>query len=217
VRTAHPTGGAPGRRDTTVSTSALGSTPSADAASSPWCAAPEAVTLCTTTAQSLTNWSVGHSNHGLAEFTDVLAGHGIALVADVRAVPKSRRHPHFHHDALERSLPERGVAYVRLRELGGWRRASADSPNDAWRNRSFRAYADYAMSDEFLAGLTRLRELATQRPTAMMCSEALWWRCHRRVIADRLVVAGDTVLHIGSDGRASAHELTSFAAVRTDA
>jgi uncharacterized protein (DUF488 family) len=164
----------------------------------------------------LTIWSIGHSNHGLAEFTEVLAGHGVALVADVRAVPKSRRHPHFHQDALERSLPERGVTYVRLRELGGWRRASADSPNDAWQNRSFRAYADYAMSDEFVAGLRRLRELAAQRPTAMMCSEALWWRCHRRLIADRLVVAGDTVLHIGSDGRASGHELTSFATVGPD-
>jgi uncharacterized protein (DUF488 family) len=168
------------------------------------------------TAKPLTIWSVGHSNHGLDEFTEVLVDHGVTLLADVRAVPKSRHNPHFHHKALERSLPERGLAYVRLRELGGWRRAFAESPNDAWRNRSFRAYADYAMSDEFLAGLARLRDLAARRPTAMMCSEALWWRCHRRLIADRLVVAGDTVLHIGSDGRTSAHELAPFAVVGAD-
>ena len=117
--------------------------------------------------------------HDLAEFAGLLAEHGVAQVADIRAVPKSRRHPHFHGDALARSLPDEGVGYVRLRELGGWRRASEDSPNSAWRNPSFRAYADYAMGDEFVAGLTRLRELAAARPTAMMCSEALWWRCHR--------------------------------------
>ena len=164
----------------------------------------------------MTIWSIGHSTHDLAGFTRLLIENGIALVADVRAVPKSRRHPHFHAGALERSLPERGIAYVRLRELGGWRRPSADSPNDAWRNRSFRAYADYAMTAEFLGGVTRLRELGAERPTAMMCSEALWWRCHRRLIADRLAVGGDTVLHIGSDGRTSAHELTAFAEVAPD-
>jgi uncharacterized protein (DUF488 family) len=164
----------------------------------------------------MTTWTIGHSTHDLAEFTRLLAEHGIALVADVRAVPKSRRHPHFHADALERSLPQRDIAYVRLRELGGRRRPSPDSPNDAWRNLSFRGYADYALTDEFRAGLTRLRELAAGRPTAMMCSEALWWRCHRRLIADHLGVAGDTVLHVGSDGRVSAHELTRFATVAPD-
>ena len=161
-------------------------------------------------------WTVGHSTHSLDAFVELLTEHGIALLADIRTVPKSRRHPHFDTDALARSLPDRGMAYVHLPRLGGWRRAAADSPNGGWRNESFRGYADYAMGDEFAKGLAQLRELAAAQPVAMMCSEALWWRCHRRLVADRLVVAGDTVCHIGSDGRASAHQLTSFAMVGAD-
>jgi uncharacterized protein (DUF488 family) len=119
-------------------------------------------------------WSVGHSTHTLDGFVALLTAHGIALVADIRAVPRSRRHPWFHSDALVQSLP------------------------------------DHA------AGLAQLRELAAAQPTAMMCSEALWWRCHRRLVADRLVAIGDIVCHIGSDGRASPHRLASFAAVTAD-
>ena len=161
-------------------------------------------------------WTVGHSTHSLDAFLALLAAHEIALVADIRTVPKSRRHPHFHGDALARSLADHGLAYVHLPRLGGWRRAAADSPNDGWRNASFRGYADYAMSDEFAKGLAELRELTAARPTAMMCSEALWWRCHRRLVADRLVAGGDTVCHISSDGRAAAHQLTPFATVGAD-
>jgi uncharacterized protein (DUF488 family) len=161
-------------------------------------------------------WTVGHSTHSFDAFTGLLAAQGITLLADIRTVPKSRRHPHFHTDALAQNLPARGVGYVHLPRLGGFRRAATDSPNRAWRNESFRGYADYAMGDEFAEGLAQLRELATARPTAIMCSEALWWRCHRRLVADRLVVAGDTVCHISSDGRASAHKLTSFAKVGSD-
>ena len=161
-------------------------------------------------------WTVGHSTHSIDAFVALLVAHDIAQVADIRTVPKSRRHPHFHTDALARSLPERGLAYVHLLRLGGWRHADAESPNRAWRNLSFRGYADYAMGDEFAAGLARLRALAAAQPTAMMCSEALWWRCHRRLVADHLVVAGDTVCHISSDGRATAHQLTPFATVGSD-
>ena len=161
-------------------------------------------------------WTVGHSTHSGDAFAALLAAHAIEQVADVRTVPKSRRHPHFHTDALARDLPARGVAYAHLPRLGGWRQARPDSPNGAWRNTSFRGYADYAMSDDFAAGLAQLRELAAARRTAMMCSEALWWRCHRRLIADRLVAAGDTVCHISSDARTAAHELTSFAVVGPD-
>ena len=161
-------------------------------------------------------WTVGHSRHSGDAFAALLAANEIEQVADVRTVPKSRRHPHFHTDVLARDLRARGVAYAHLPRLGGWRPARPDSPNDAWRNTSFRGYADYAMSEEFATGLAQLRELAATRRTAMMCSEALWWRCHRRLIADRLVVAGDTVCHIGSDARASAHQLTSFAVVGPD-
>jgi uncharacterized protein (DUF488 family) len=161
-------------------------------------------------------WTVGHSTHSFDEFMELLAPHGITLLADIRTVPKSRRHPHFHTDALARSLPGRGVAYQHLPRLGGWRRPRADSPNGAWRNESFRGYADYAMGAEFARGLAQLRELAAAQPVSMMCSEALWWRCHRRLVADRLVVAGDTVCHISSDGQASGHQMTSFATVRAD-
>lgn len=158
-------------------------------------------------------WSIGHSTHPLDTFLALLETHAIGVLADVRTVPKSRRHPHFHTDALARELPVHGVDYVHLAALGGWRHAAPDSPNGGWRNASFRGYADYAMTSEFAAGLERLRSLATGAPTAMMCSEALWWRCHRRLVADRLLLAGDEVRHIGSDGRASTHEITSFATV----
>ena len=161
-------------------------------------------------------WTVGHSTHSFDAFLALLAAHEIALLADIRTVPRSRRHPHFDADALARRLPDHGMAYVHLPRLGGWRRAAADSPNGGWRNESFRGYADYAMSDEFAKGLAELRELAAARPTAMMCSEALWWRCHRRRVADRLVVGGATVCHISSDGHASAHPLTPFATVGGD-
>jgi uncharacterized protein (DUF488 family) len=161
-------------------------------------------------------WSIGHSTHRLDEFVDLLAGHEISSLVDIRTVPKSRRHPHFSSDSLARSLPERGIAYTHVPRLGGFRHPRADSPNAGWRNESFRGYADYAMTDEFAAGLAELRRVAEAERTAMMCSEALWWRCHRRLVADRLVVAGDAVLHIGADGRASAHELTPIAFVSGD-
>ena len=158
-------------------------------------------------------WTIGHSTHPLERLADLLREHGVEQVADIRTVPRSRRHPHFHADALARALPEHGIAYVHLAALGGWRRPLPDSPNGGWRNASFRGYADYALSADFAAGLVRLRELAAARPTAMMCSEGLWWRCHRRLVADRLLLAGDDVHHIGPDGRAAAHRLSPFAEV----
>jgi uncharacterized protein (DUF488 family) len=161
-------------------------------------------------------WSVGHSTHSFDGFVALLHRHAITLVADVRSVPKSRRHPHFHIDALRDSLPAAGIAYTQLTGLGGWRRAAPESPNTGWRNNSFRGYADYAISADFAMALEALRELAASRPTVMMCSEALWWRCHRRLIADRLVLAGDTVCHIGADGRTAEHSLTPFAVTRGD-
>jgi uncharacterized protein (DUF488 family) len=156
-------------------------------------------------------WSVGHSTHAAGELTALLAAHRIELVADVRTVPRSRRHPHFAAAALAEALPARGIAYRHLPRLGGWRRPAPDSPNAGWRNASFRGYADYALTEAFAAGLAELCELAAARRTAMMCSEALWWRCHRRLIADRLLVAGHAVSHIGADGRITPHELPPFA------
>lgn len=158
-------------------------------------------------------WSVGHSTHDLEGLVKLLARHRIEQVADVRTVPKSRRHPHFHIDSLRATLPPRGLAYTHLPALGGWRHTVSDSPNRGWRNASFRGYADHAMSADFAAGLEQLRALAAEARTAMMCSEALWWRCHRRLVADRLLLVGDEVLHIGSDGRAVPHRITPFAEV----
>jgi uncharacterized protein (DUF488 family) len=158
-------------------------------------------------------WSIGHSTHTLEAFLALLAEYDIAQIGDIRAVPQSRRYPHFQTDALARELPRSGVAYVHLPGLGGWRRATPQSPNVAWRNRSFRGYADYAMGGEFAAALARLRALAAQTPTAMMCSEALWWRCHRRLVSDRLVLGGDEVCHIGSNGGTTAHRLPPFATI----
>jgi uncharacterized protein (DUF488 family) len=161
-------------------------------------------------------WSVGHSTHSLEALVALLAASEIEVLADVRTVPRSRRLPHVNREALEHSLPGAGLRYVHLPRLGGWRRAVESSPNGAWRNASFRGYADYALTEAFADGLDELCTLARGSRTAMMCSEALWWRCHRRLIADRLVVAGWTVLHIGSVGRTSPHELPPFAVVRPD-
>lgn len=162
---------------------------------------------------TVTVWTIGHSTHSLEQLVGLLDSHEIRQLADIRTVPKSRRNPQFHTDALAESLPGHGVAYRHLPRLGGWRKTTEDSPNGAWRNDSFRGYADYAMTPEFADGLAELRDLAASERTAMMCSEALWWRCHRRIVSDRLIAGGDTVCHIGSDGRVTAHELTDFAEI----
>lgn len=159
-------------------------------------------------------WTIGHSTHALDDFVALLRKQRIVTLVDIRTVPKSRRHPHFHTDALATSLPDAGVAYRHLAALGGWRKTVEDSPNGGWRNASFRGYADYAMTAEFADGLRELRADAANGRTAIMCSEALWWRCHRRLVADRLVFGGDTVEHIDSGGRTTQHELSDFAVAR---
>jgi len=161
-------------------------------------------------------WTVGHSTHSLEGFVRLLQAQQIALLCDVRTVPKSRRHPHFWGEALSESLPEQEVAYRHLAGLGGWRRSQADSPNGAWRNDSFRGYADYALTGEFSTAVGELCGLAREQRTAIMCSEALWWRCHRRLIADRLTAGGWEVCHVGADGRVSPHHLPDFAVPQPD-
>jgi uncharacterized protein (DUF488 family) len=158
-------------------------------------------------------FTVGHSTHELDELVDLLRGHGVELLVDVRQYPRSRRVPQFNVEALERSLPERGIEYLHMRELGGRRRPVPGSVNDGWENEQFRGYADYMATAQFQGALARLEELARRRPTAVMCAEANWWRCHRRLVSDALVVRGWRVLHIGSDGRVTQHELTPFAVV----
>jgi uncharacterized protein (DUF488 family) len=146
----------------------------------------------------------------------LLRDQGVAALADVRASPGSRRLPQFNRGLLERTLPERGLAYVHLPELGGRRRPVPGSPNTGWEVEAFRGYADHMASDEFAHGLARLEELASARPTAVMCAEALWWRCHRRLVADALTVREWEVRHIGPDGKVTLHELLPFAVVAGD-
>jgi len=161
----------------------------------------------------MTVYTVGHSTRALDEFLDLLAHHGIGGIADVRRFPASRRHPHFAREALARALGERGIAYDWLPELGGRRSSRGDSPHVAWRNAAFRGYADHMESSEFRAGLERLLALATARPTAVMCAEAVPWRCHRQLIADALVARGIAVQHVTGPGVASTHRLPPFARV----
>lgn len=158
-------------------------------------------------------WTIGHSTHDLDSFTALLERHRIELLADVRTVPKSRRMPWFWGDELRRTLPERGIAYEHLRDLGGFRRPQPGSPNGGWRVASFQGYADNMDSPAWRAALERLEELAGERRTTVMCAEAQWTRCHRRLISDALVVRGWEVLHIGSAGRLERHALTPFAVV----
>lgn len=133
-------------------------------------------------------------------------------MADVRAYPASRRHPHFNRAGLSEWLQMAGLGYVHLPALGGRRRAHVDTPNDGWRQASFRAYADHMATTEFAAGLAQLEQLARQKRTAIMCAEALWWRCHRRLVSDALTARGWEVEHLGS-GEPQLHELTPFAQV----
>ena len=164
--------------------------------------------------QRARTFTIGHSTHAPEAFLALLAAHGVERVCDVRAFPRSRRLPHFDSGALRSALAERGFSYLHIPELGGRRRPHERSPNAGWENASFRAYADHMATPEFGAGMERLRAVAQERPTAVMCAEGLWWRCHRRLVADALLVAGFEVLHIGPDGGSSPHHLTEFAEVR---
>ena len=158
-------------------------------------------------------WTIGHSTRTFDEFLGLLNESEINALADVRRFPGSRRLPHFGRDALSASLARAGIAYEHFPELGGRRQPRADSPNTAWRNEAFRGYADYMMTDEFRAGITRLLDLAEQKRTAFMCAEALWWHCHRGLIADHLKAAGHEVLHILGPGKIEPHPFTSAARI----
>jgi uncharacterized protein (DUF488 family) len=137
----------------------------------------------------------------------------VRVLVDVRSAPGSRRHPQFARGSLASSLPERGVEYVHEKELGGFRRPRLDSANAGWDHPAFRGYADYMDSPKFRGALERLEKLARDRAACVMCAEAQWWRCHRRLIADALVVRGWRVLHLGLRSEPIEHELTPFAVV----
>jgi uncharacterized protein (DUF488 family) len=160
-----------------------------------------------------TAFTVGHSDRSLDDLLALLRGGEVQRLVDVRRMPRSRRNPHFGSEALSASLPAAGVAYRHEPALGGFRRPAPDSPNTGWEHPSFRAYADHLATGEFAAALDALEREARGQPTCVMCAEAQWWRCHRRLIADALVVRGWRVLHLGLGAEPAEHALTPFAVV----
>jgi uncharacterized protein (DUF488 family) len=158
-------------------------------------------------------YTVGHSTRDLTVFVELLRKHSVMQLMDVRTVPRSRRNPPYNAETLPEHLGAAGIRYVHLQALGGLRHASRDSINTGWRNASFRGFADYMQTPEFEKGLKELIELASVKSTAIMCAEAVPWRCHRSLIADALTVRGVRVLHIVSAGPAREHVLTPFACV----
>jgi uncharacterized protein (DUF488 family) len=160
-----------------------------------------------------TAFTIGHSTRSARELLVLLDQAGVRLVADVRAFPSSRRHPQFNRATLAAWLGEAGVQYIHSPGLGGRRTPASDSPNGGWRESAFRGYADYMASPEFRRALCELETAARETPTAIMCAEAVWWRCHRRLISDALVVRGWRVEHLGIGDTRAVHELTEFALV----
>ena len=160
-----------------------------------------------------TIWTIGHSTRTLQEFLGLLSEYRIEAIADVRRFPGSRRHPHFASDALATTLPARGIAYQWIPKLGGRRKVHPGSPNTAWRNASFQGYADYTATAEFADGLAELWKLAASKRTALMCAEAVWWRCHRSIVADVLKLRGIEVIHIIDATHSTAHPYTSPARI----
>ena len=161
-----------------------------------------------------TIYTIGHSTRTIEQFIELLKAHGIEELVDVRTIPKSRHNPQFGTEELAVSMQQVGIAYTHLGKLGGLRRTSKDSVNLGWHNTSFRGFADYMATSEFQAGLNELKALAKQKTVAIMCAEAVPWRCHRSLIADALTVHGWQVLHIQSRKTASPHEPTPFLKVQ---
>lgn len=158
-------------------------------------------------------WTIGHSTRTLDELLAMLQSFGIELVADVRNFPGSRKYPYFNKEALEITLPQNNIQYVHLKSLGGRRKPNAASTNTAWKNTAFRGYADYMETDAFKEGISELTDKALQLRTAYMCSEAVWWRCHRSMISDYLKAHGWKVMHIMEVGKAQEHPYTSPARI----
>lgn len=158
-------------------------------------------------------YTIGHSTRSFESFVELLKTHGIRRLVDVRTMPRSRHNPQFNREALPGPLAAAGIKYSHLAELGGLRRPRQDSANTGWRNASFRGFADYMGTAEFEAGLDELMELAGREPAAIMCAEAVPWRCHRSLISDALVAHGVAVEHIVGPKGTELHALTSFARV----
>lgn len=157
--------------------------------------------------------AIGHSTRTLDEFIDILQAHSIATLVDIRTIPKSRHNPQFNEETLQAGLAKRGITYVHLKELGGLRKPSKDSVNAGWKNASFRGFADYMQTREFVSAVRRLMQLGKTGRIAVMCAEGNPFRCHRSLVADALTVRGVHVLHISSKTSAREHRLTPFAKI----
>ncbi|MBV8997959.1 MAG: DUF488 domain-containing protein [Solirubrobacterales bacterium] len=166
--------------------------------------------------RAITIYTIGHSTRSAGDLLGLLNEAGVKLVADVRAFPSSRRHPQFNRGALASWLPAAGIDYVHKPGLGGRRTPTADSPNTGWREMAFQGYADHMDTEEFRSALAEVELAASERATTIMCAEAVWWRCHRRLIADALLAHGWRVEHLGIGGGRAVHELTGFAIVGPD-
>lgn len=158
-------------------------------------------------------WTIGHSTRGLDEFIALLRESSIEALADVRSFPGSRKFPQFNAENLAETLPEAAIEYIPFNQLGGRRKVRKDSPHTVWRNEAFRGYADHMDTDEFKKGIDDLLTLSAKRRTVIMCSEAVWWRCHRSMIADYLKSLGVIVIHIMSPGKTEEHPYTSAAKI----
>jgi uncharacterized protein (DUF488 family) len=157
--------------------------------------------------------TIGHSTRTAEHFIEMLQSFQIEILIDVRSYPGSKRYPHFNKENLEKLLPERQIQYVHLKSLGGRRQPNPGSKNTAWRNAAFRGYADYMETDEFKTAINQLEEIAVKQRTAYMCSEAVWWRCHRSLISDFLKLKGWTVFHIMETNKSDEHSYTSPATI----
>lgn len=163
--------------------------------------------------QNKTIWTIGHSTRPFEELVAMLQSFKIEIVADVRSYPGSRKFPQYNKETLAVTLPENNIQYVHLRELGGRRKVNPDSKNTAWRVLAFRAYADYMETEDFKAGIIELEKIAKNQRTAYMCSEAVWWRCHRSMISDYLKVHGWKVMHIMAIDKEDEHPYTAPARI----
>lgn len=160
-----------------------------------------------------TIWTIGHSTRSLDEFISLLRSFNIEVVTDIRSFPGSRKFPHFNREALEISLPQNNIQYLLLKNLGGRRKANPGSRNTGWRHIAFRSYADYMDSNTFRSGIQDLEKIALQKRTAYMCSEAVWWKCHRSMVSDYLKLKGWEVIHIMGIGKETEHPYTSPARI----
>ncbi len=160
-----------------------------------------------------TIWTIGHSTRSFDEFVSILHSFDIKIIADIRSFPGSRKFPQFNKEVLEISLPQNGIQYIHIKDLGGRRKANPNSKNTGWRHIAFRSYADYMETTSFKEGIRELEQIARRQRTAYMCSEAVWWRCHRSMVSDYLKLRGWKVMHIMGISKEQEHPYTAPARI----